>query len=316
MYRRKKKQMAVAAAQENEKTEMYNASAPPPPQVMAAAAPAASIRSTATAPRLSLRPVTQFDPTFNEQRKSGGNLLNVAAAGAAAGAVGAAASQSQNQNLSPSTSAERPTSAWERRGAANASAANPFSDPETPSGSAPANPFGNNAAVDTKQAAIPDSPPNASPMTSAMHSSKPSADFASPAPAIVAADVNPAAIATAVSTVPPQTSEAPTSELPAPPTVNANAGNVPASPAWTEDIPASPGPAPAGPLPVVGAAAGNRSQSPAPGPAPGPGPNNVHRVQLDFKPSMQDELDLHAGQLVRMLHEYDDGWVSIVFRFI
>jgi hypothetical protein len=25
---------------------------------------------------------------------------------------------------------------------------------------------------------------------------------------------------------------------------------------------------------------------------------------------MQDELDLHAGQLVRMLHEYDDGWVS------
>jgi hypothetical protein len=55
--------------------------------------------------------------------------------------------------------------------------------------------------------------------------------------------------------------------------------------------------------------AGARPQSPA----PGPGPNNVHRVQLDFKPSMQDELDLHAGQLVRMLHEYDDGWVSLLF---
>jgi len=40
------------------------------------------------------------------------------------------------------------------------------------------------------------------------------------------------------------------------------------------------------------------------------GPNNVHRVQLDFKPSMDDELDLHAGQVVRILHEYDDGWVS------
>lgn len=38
--------------------------------------------------------------------------------------------------------------------------------------------------------------------------------------------------------------------------------------------------------------------------------NNIHRVQLDFKPSMDDELDLCAGQLVRMLHEYDDGWVS------
>ena len=38
--------------------------------------------------------------------------------------------------------------------------------------------------------------------------------------------------------------------------------------------------------------------------------NNVHRVQLDFKPSMDDELELRAGQLVRVLHEYDDGWVS------
>lgn len=40
------------------------------------------------------------------------------------------------------------------------------------------------------------------------------------------------------------------------------------------------------------------------------GPNNVHRVQLDFKPSMDDELELKSGQLVRMVHEYDDGWVS------
>jgi hypothetical protein len=33
-------------------------------------------------------------------------------------------------------------------------------------------------------------------------------------------------------------------------------------------------------------------------------------VQLEFKPSMEDELELKSGQLVRMLHEYDDGWVS------
>lgn len=38
---------------------------------------------------------------------------------------------------------------------------------------------------------------------------------------------------------------------------------------------------------------------------------NVHRIQLDFKPSMEDELELRAGQLVRLLHEYDDGWVSL-----
>ncbi|KAK5115209.1 hypothetical protein LTR85_009967 [Meristemomyces frigidus] len=42
------------------------------------------------------------------------------------------------------------------------------------------------------------------------------------------------------------------------------------------------------------------------------GPNNVHRVQLDFKPSMEDELELKSGQLVRMLHEYDDGWALCI----
>ena len=45
--------------------------------------------------------------------------------------------------------------------------------------------------------------------------------------------------------------------------------------------------------------------------ANGPPPTNVHRIQLDFKPSMEDELELRAGQLVRLLHEYDDGWVSV-----
>jgi hypothetical protein len=35
----------------------------------------------------------------------------------------------------------------------------------------------------------------------------------------------------------------------------------------------------------------------------------VHRVQLDFVPSLADELPLKAGELVRLLHEYDDGWV-------
>lgn len=36
--------------------------------------------------------------------------------------------------------------------------------------------------------------------------------------------------------------------------------------------------------------------------------NPVHRVQMDFKPSMGDELGLRSGALVRLLHEYDDGW--------
>lgn len=43
--------------------------------------------------------------------------------------------------------------------------------------------------------------------------------------------------------------------------------------------------------------------------AGGPVNTTVHRVQLDFKPTMDDEMELTAGQLVRLLHEYDDGWV-------
>ena len=45
----------------------------------------------------------------------------------------------------------------------------------------------------------------------------------------------------------------------------------------------------------------------------GPPPTNVHRVQLDFNPSMEDEIELRAGQLIRLLHEYDDGWVCVLF---
>ncbi|KAK5138059.1 hypothetical protein LTR08_005857 [Meristemomyces frigidus] len=46
--------------------------------------------------------------------------------------------------------------------------------------------------------------------------------------------------------------------------------------------------------------------------APAASAKDVHRVQLDFKPSMEDELELKSGQLVRMLHEYDDGWALCI----
>jgi hypothetical protein len=46
--------------------------------------------------------------------------------------------------------------------------------------------------------------------------------------------------------------------------------------------------------------------------AGGPANSNVHRVQLDFKASLDDEMDLKAGDLVRLLHEYDDGWALVI----
>jgi hypothetical protein len=285
LYRRKKKQQ-MAASQDNEKIGLNDAPHPLPPQVQAAAArvpvhesaPSISTQRTmSTAPRLSLRPVTQFDPAFeNQNQKSAGNLLTVAAAAGPA-------TLSKERDLP-----DRPRSAWERPGAANvAPAENPFNDPQSSSPPS-ANPFGNDHA-------LPNSPPNASPLLS----TQPSSDFANPAAAIASADVTPVAAATTVASVSPAAPN-----FPAPPGIHALSDSVPASPAWTEDFPASPGPAPAGPPPVAGLAVAARPNSPS---AP---VDNVHRVQLDFKPSMQDELGLHAGQLVRMLHEYDDGWVS------
>ncbi|KAL2267225.1 hypothetical protein VTJ83DRAFT_4502 [Remersonia thermophila] len=46
--------------------------------------------------------------------------------------------------------------------------------------------------------------------------------------------------------------------------------------------------------------------------AGGPSHSTVHRVQLDFKPTLHDEMELKAGQLVRLLHEYDDGWALCI----
>jgi hypothetical protein len=232
---------------------MSSAPPPPPSQLKPAAViPSTSTnRSIATTPRLSLQPVTEFDPAFAENRKSGGNLLNVAAGG----------SQSRG-----SPSSDRPSSPWERPGAGNAT--NPFNDPQ-PRSVSPQNPFENASSPSTPQSA-----------------NHPSSDFANPAPAIAAAMVAPVM----------------RRQVPAPSSISET---IPPSPSWTEEIPASPGPAPAGPPPMAVAGGPN-------GPAPAPAANNVYRIQLHFHPSMQDELELIQGQLVRMLHEYDDGWALCV----
>lgn len=81
-------------------------------------------------------------------------------------------------------------------------------------------------------------------------------------------------------------------------------------------------PDPIGPPSPAGTEFSMSSVTPGSGPGPASsgaaaiaaagGPKNtaVHRVQLDFKPSLEDEMELKAGELVRLLHEYDDGWVS------
>lgn len=78
-------------------------------------------------------------------------------------------------------------------------------------------------------------------------------------------------------------------------------GPVPPSPAGTEfsvhEVESGQAPEPSAGAAAIAAAGG-------------PADSSVHRVQLDFKPTMEDEMELHTGQVVRLLHEYDDGWVS------
>jgi len=176
----------------------------------------ASVRSTrtaSTAPRLSLRPITQLMSSF-EQRKSGGNALDVAAAG----------------GLSAN-------SAWERR-PVNSGNDNPFNDTAAAharTSSGVTDPFDEKRSVNDSTATVNQ----------------------------------------------PKTS-------------------------WEANEPQTPSSATVGTAAAVPVAAGVAANAAA------RGPNNVHRVQLDFKPSMDDELELRSGQLVRMLHEYDDGWALCI----
>lgn len=207
----------------------------------------ASLRSTrtaSTAPRLSLRPVTQFLPNLTEQPRSNGNTLEVSAAGVS----------------------EKPRSAWERE--PSRSAQNPFADGD--------------ATMLSEKQARPDSPP-ANPFDEP--EGKKSSDSQGSAGAMSAATtaMGAAAVASAA-----EKKHSPKSSW---------EGSEPATPKSTRF-----GTAAAVPVAAAGAAKDVPTSR---------GPNNVHRVQLDFKPSMDDELELRSGQLVRMLHEYDDGWVSI-----
>jgi hypothetical protein len=220
-----------------------------------------STRTNATAPRLSLRPVTQFLPDLSARRKSG-NLLAIAGD-----------ASPNTQIVPPEQHSEKPTSP-----AQTTSPANPFGlHAEVPlsaalpvHGSEPTNPFENNADVPEEPRHRSLSPPVEAPAPLRIRTPTPES-----------AVVGSVSASTAVGAAREERYKAP------------NQLNIipsrPHSPAGTEFSMSS---VSTGPL------------------APGPPPSNVYRVQLDFNPSMDDELGLQAGQLVRLLHEYDDGWVS------
>lgn len=199
----------------------------------------ASQRTTADAPRLSLRPVTQFLPNLGEKRQSRGNALNMGRP---------IAQNTERQMTAQSNNRE--------------------------------NPFGNHAeTIDATNARGPE----------------------------VVQDMGPggevltgATAAAAVAGLKRGASKR--GFGPSPIDFTKKGGYMgPPSPAHTEfsvTSEASPTPAQSGSAAAIAAAGGPINSA-------------VHRVQLDFNPSMDDELELRAGQLIRLLHEYDDGWVSL-----
>ena len=259
IYRRKRGQTHEEYSHaDNEKSEFAGG--------LARSQSSVSTRTTATAPRLSLRPITEFHPDLAARDKAA-NAGAAAAAGVAGGAaVGAALSRNQND---------------------------------------PANPFGNHAAVtpsrrlsDEKTGLPIQSNTSENPFTDnagappPTNGSMPLAD--APAPLRIRTPSPDAAATAGVAAVAGAAAGAKFGErkdAPKPLSLTPNRAVTPAghSPATSEfsQTPVSPGAM-----------------------ANGPPPSNVHRIQLDFKPSMDDELSLRAGQLVRLLHEYDDGWVS------
>ncbi|EHK43424.1 hypothetical protein TRIATDRAFT_294460 [Trichoderma atroviride IMI 206040] len=290
--RRRKQAQAEQLMDDNEKVQP----APPPPVQPRAITPVIAIsppvspplspamspepiddmpvRSNPNAPRISLRPVTQFLPNWSLEKQ--------AAAAAAGGAVGVAVT---------GDAADRPNTSQSDH------PANPFGQqaervpsPIHEDASAHASYTPSEMSV-SDSASIPEIP----------HAGEAVAATAVAASAIAAGAAGAVAGASTLARKQSMRNRNPNNvDL----TVN-TLDTVPPSPAGTEFSVSTPA---TGPAPVPQA-----SQSAAAiAAAGGPANSTVHRVQLDFKPTLDDEVELKAGDLIRLLHEYDDGWALVI----
>ncbi|KAK3939052.1 hypothetical protein QBC46DRAFT_154984 [Diplogelasinospora grovesii] len=304
LFNRRRKQMEKQRLEDDEKVNGPFADS------------ADSIHTTCTsdrAPRLSLRPVTQFMPeslaatsSYPDRRASRG------------AALGATLSPQSAQLTRPAGASawERTTAtdaaAWDRPGtSASTHPANPFNDshniPEEPAQQRPVSPVESEVGIATTT----DSPPRAvSPLADAHDAETTAAVAGAAATAAAAAGVAAGAVAAgggltrktsirdnngpkALDLTTPSATTAPAAPL----------APVPPSPAGTEFSMHSVAP---------GQAPGPSASAAAIAAAGGPAHSTVHRVQLDFRPTLEDEMELRAGQLVRLLHEYDDGWALCI----
>ncbi|ORY64821.1 uncharacterized protein BCR38DRAFT_457142 [Pseudomassariella vexata] len=245
-------------------------------------------RTTATAPRLSLRPVTQFLPNFGERRSSKGAAIALAVttpthkhtpnSRPVDGSLreNSMTSQSNNEENPFGSGAQRIESQQNvQRSVGNDESINPFNAPENIVGFATST----------------NSPPESSNIAE-----------------VAIAEVGAGAVAgAAVAATPMKRKQSIRKDAPQAldltrgatlPTIHAQP-----SPTGTEYSFTSV---------ATGQSPGPSQSANAIAAAGGPASSTVHRVQLDFKPTLEDEMGLRAGQLVRLLHEYDDGWALCI----
>lgn len=239
-----------------------------------------SVQTPATAPQVNLRPNSQFNPTFGERRSSKGAALALSMMAAPSASSPRTPGQSpwerpmDKDHEDPfGDDAARPDTSHGEKSAALEQPNNPFEAPENVVG----------------VAQTTDKPPK-------------SPHIGEAAAAAAGAAMANAAIGNAITRKQSLRKQAPAKlDL----TKAEEFPDVPAqpSPAGTEFSMTSVAP---------GQTPGPSQSANAIAAAGGPAQSFVHRVQLDFNPTLEDEIELKAGQLVRLLHEYDDGWALCI----
>lgn len=260
-FSKRRKQMEKQRLEDDEKINgpFSDSRAVPPP-------------TPAKAPRLSLRPVTQFLPNLGgpaNQQANRGNAIAMVESPTQQTSRGMGGGPWDRPTTSQSTNSANPFGSGAQRLYSPISEEGQYSNPTSPAGGEVGGPHNGTASSTV---------------------------------AVAGAAAAAAAVAGLTRKTSMRKDNAPrpldlTMPMP-PPHLSA----VPPSPAGTEYSmhSVSPGQPPAASTSAAAIAA-----------AGGPAHSTVHRVQLDFNPTMEDEMGLVAGQLVRLLHEYDDGWVSL-----
>ncbi|WYZ46025.1 hypothetical protein EsH8_IX_000250 [Colletotrichum jinshuiense] len=254
---------------------------------------AATMGRNPRAPRISLRPVTQFLPNLNlDKRASKGPNATMNANLAPAAAMGARAPGQ---------------TAWGERSLTN-QGANPANNPfgaqaERINGPIPEESVTSLSLNEKPLPAVADAAPVTANAPATAGADGAANGIAITTGAVAAAGAASLAVGGALTRKASTRKDGPKAldlTLPPPP---APLTPVPASPAGTTFSADTAGP---------GHQSTGSTGSAAIAAAGGPANTTVHRVQLDFKPTLEDELELRAGQLVRLLHEYDDGWALCI----